>query len=50
MCQRGSHHCPYAESMDVAVELQKIYDGEINIEIGWVWDGGIDVRLGSATK
>ena len=27
-------------------ELQKIYDSEINIEIGWFWDGGIDVRLG----
>jgi predicted RNA-binding Zn-ribbon protein involved in translation (DUF1610 family) len=32
--------------MDLGVELQKIYDSEINIEIGWVWDGGIDVRLG----
>ena len=32
--------------MELAVELQKIYDSEINIEIGWVWDGGIDVRLG----
>jgi hypothetical protein len=32
--------------MDLAVELQKIYDSEINIEIAWIWDGGIDVRLG----
>ena len=32
--------------MDLATELQKIYDSEINIEIGWFWDGGIDVRLG----
>jgi hypothetical protein len=24
----------------------EIYDSEINIEIGWFWDGGIDVRLG----
>jgi predicted RNA-binding Zn-ribbon protein involved in translation (DUF1610 family) len=32
--------------MDLAVELQKIYDSEINIEIGWVWDAGINVRLG----
>src|SRR5690348_17259774 len=32
--------------MDLTAELQKIYDSEINIEIGWVWDGGIDVRLG----
>jgi hypothetical protein len=30
--------------MDLATELQKIYDSEINIEIGWFWDGGIDVR------
>ena len=32
--------------MDLAIELQKIYDSEINIEIGWLWDGGIRVRLG----
>ena len=32
--------------MDLAVELQKIYDSEINIEIGWFWDCGIEVRLG----
>jgi hypothetical protein len=27
-------------------ELQRIYDSEINVLIGWLWDGGIDVRLG----
>jgi len=27
-------------------ELQKIYDSEINISIGWFWDGGITLRLG----
>jgi predicted RNA-binding Zn-ribbon protein involved in translation (DUF1610 family) len=32
--------------MDLAAELQQIYDSEINVEIGWLWDGGIDVRLG----
>src|SRR5215467_9546083 len=32
--------------MDLTVELQKIYDSEINIRIGWLWDGGIDVYLG----
>ena len=32
--------------VDLAGELQKIYDSEINIEIGWLWDGGIEVRLG----
>jgi len=32
--------------MDLAIELQKIYDSEINVEIAWFWDGGIDVRLG----
>jgi hypothetical protein len=32
--------------MDLTIELQKIYDSEINIEIGWLWDGGIEVRLG----
>ncbi len=28
-------------------ELQKIYDSEINVQIGWLWDGGIDVALGN---
>ncbi len=32
--------------MDLATELQRIYDSEINIEIGWFWDGGINLRLG----
>jgi hypothetical protein len=34
--------------MDLAAELQKIYDSKINIhiELSWLWDGGIDVRLG----
>src|SRR6478672_7152348 len=32
--------------MDLADELQKIYDSEINVEILWLWDGGIEVRLG----
>ena len=31
---------------DLAVELQKIYDSEINVRIGWFWDGGIEIRLG----
>src|ERR1700693_4561929 len=33
-------------TMDLPIELQRIYDSEINVEIGWLWDGGIDVRLG----
>jgi hypothetical protein len=32
--------------MDLAVELQRIYDREINVEIEWFWDCGIEVRLG----
>jgi hypothetical protein len=32
-------------SVNLALELRKIYDSEINIRIGWLWDG-IDVRLG----
>ena len=31
---------------DLAVELQKIYDSEINVRIGWFWDCGIEIRLG----
>jgi hypothetical protein len=30
----------------LALELQKIYDSEINIRISWFWDCGIEVRLG----
>jgi hypothetical protein len=33
-------------SVDLAAELQKIYDSEINIRITWLWDGGIEVCLG----
>ena len=32
--------------VDLAAELQKIYDSEINIRISWLWDGGIEVWLG----
>jgi hypothetical protein len=32
--------------MELAVELQRIYDSEINAEIRWFWDGGFTVRLG----
>jgi hypothetical protein len=32
--------------VDLAIELQKIYDSEINVRIGWFSDNGIDVRLG----
>jgi hypothetical protein len=31
---------------DLAIELQKIYDSEINVRIGWFWDCGIEIRLG----
>ena len=32
--------------MELTVERQKIYGSEINVEIGWFWDCGIEVRLG----
>ena len=28
-------------------ELQRIYDSEIHVDIGWLWDGGIDVSIGN---
>jgi hypothetical protein len=28
------------------LEVWKIYDSEINVQIGWFWDGGVDARLG----
>jgi hypothetical protein len=32
--------------VDLAAELQAIYDSEINVEISWFWDCGFTVRLG----
>jgi hypothetical protein len=32
--------------VDLEADLQRIYNSEINIRIGWLWDGGIDVRIG----
>jgi hypothetical protein len=32
--------------MELATELQRIYDSEINVRISWLWDGGIEVWLG----
>jgi len=32
--------------LDMAVELQKNYDSEINISLNWMWDGSVRVRLG----
>jgi hypothetical protein len=32
--------------MDLADELQRIYESEINAKISWFWDGGVTVRLG----
>jgi hypothetical protein len=34
------------QTTDLTVELQRVYDSEINLEISWFWDGGIEIRLG----
>ena len=34
------------KAADLAIELQRIYDSEINLRIDWLWDGGIRVALG----
>jgi len=26
--------------------LQKIYDSEIHLSLGWIWDGGVDYTIG----
>jgi hypothetical protein len=31
---------------DLGLELQRIYDSEINVRISWLWDGGVEVHLG----
>jgi hypothetical protein len=33
--------------MSLEQELQKMYDSEIHVDIGWLWDGGIDVSIGN---
>ena len=33
--------------MDLASELQKIYESEIHVEISWLWDG-VTIRLGDS--
>ena len=33
--------------MALEEELQKIYDSEIHVGIGWLWHGGIDVSIGN---
>jgi len=33
-------------SLDLATELQKIYDNEINVRISWLWNCGIGLWLG----
>ena len=38
------------KSANLAVELQKVYDSEINLEISWFWDAGIEIRLGDKTN
>jgi hypothetical protein len=32
--------------MTLEQELQKMYDSEIHVDIGWIWDGGIEVSIG----
>jgi hypothetical protein len=33
--------------MSLEQQLQKMYDSEIHVDIGWLWDGGIDVSIGN---
>jgi hypothetical protein len=35
-----------ADNERFTLEVQKIYDSEINLRISWFWDGGIEIRLG----
>ena len=30
--------------------LQKIYDSEIHLRIGWLWDGGFDYSIGTTSN
>jgi len=33
--------------MSLEEELQKMYDSEIHVDIGWLWDGGIYLSIGN---
>ena len=30
--------------------LQRIYDSELHLRIGWMWDGGLDYCIGSTSN
>jgi len=30
--------------------LQRLYDSEINVRIGWLWDGGVEYSIGSTSN
>lgn len=35
------------KSEQIGEILQRIYDSEIHLRLGWFWDGGVDYGLGS---
>lgn len=35
---------------EVGEILQKIYDSELHLRIGWLWDGGLDYSIGSTSN
>jgi hypothetical protein len=40
------HRGRMAKMDSLETELQKIYDSEIHVDIGWRWESGIDVSIG----
>lgn len=41
---------PDVEYWKVGYILEKIYNSEIHLRIGWMWDGGIDYSIGSESN
>lgn len=38
------------EKKEIGLVLQRIYDSEIHLRIGWLWDGGIDYSIGTTSN
>jgi hypothetical protein len=43
----GHEHVRSVTTENVGEILQRLYDSEINVQLGWNWDGGVDYRIGS---
>src|ERR1043165_9198312 len=45
VCSGGGEGRENKTMADLETELQKIYDSEFHVDIGWLWAGGLDINL-----